>query len=220
MPLSILQIGIPAVYGTDGPVLDISTLQGEKTILLDGSFDGLYVLYASHDNVNFVPIFSFFGARPQSIKEITWSSFASVRMHSLATNASNVTASISGAYSASANSFASLPIVPPNSYGSQPIVDLFTLVPPSGFFSGTNLILIGDFVGTVSVEGSLDGNRFSPIGFFKNLSKTALSSGLQPDVPKNSPAEYTDLVRYLRINVLDGTFVVGSLFVTVGGESS
>jgi len=44
MTLTILPIIVPTTYGAYGPVLDISSLRGEKTILLNGSFDGLYVL--------------------------------------------------------------------------------------------------------------------------------------------------------------------------------
>jgi hypothetical protein len=219
MPLSILPIVIPGIYGTDGPILDISTLAGEKTILLDGSFDGQYILYGSHDNANFVPIFSFSGARPQSIRQIFESSYLSVRMHSLASNAIGVTASVSGNFAASANSFAPFPIVALGSYGPQPVVDLFGLIPPSGLLSGTNIILNGPFIGTISVEGSLDGVKFSPVGSFKNSSKSSLNNGLQSSVPENGPLAYTQQVRYLRLNVLDGCFVLGNLFATVGGET-
>jgi hypothetical protein len=51
MPLTILQIPLPVVYGTDGLPVDISALNDEKTILLAGSFGGQYVLLASHDYV-------------------------------------------------------------------------------------------------------------------------------------------------------------------------
>ena len=219
MPLTILPIVVPPTYGTYGPILDVSVLRGEKTVLLDGSFDGLYVLYGSHDNANFVPVFSFFGARPQSIKQIFESSYLSVRLRSLATNAAGVSISISGEFSASTNSFAPLPLVPAGAYGPQAVVDLFALVPPSGLLSGTNVILTGNFVGSVSVEGSLDGVRFSPVAVFKNLSAPNPNSGLQPAVPQNGPAPYTQQVRYLRVNVLEGTFVLGTLFATVGGET-
>ena len=221
MAWSSLPLPVPTTYGSDGLSLDISSIQGKKTILLDGSYDGQYLVYGSHDNVNFVPIFSFSGGRPQSIKQSFDSSYLSIQLHSLATNVVGVTASVSGNSTGnSSNSFAALPVIPINGYGPQPIIDLYSLVPPTGFFTGTNIILSGNFIGTISVEGSFDGTRFSPIGAFRNLSPPTQSNGLQPSIPKNEPLAFTQPVRYLRANVLDGTFVISPLFATVGGETS
>lgn len=219
MPLSILPIVVPVNYGSYGPALDISGLRGEKTILLNGSFDGLILVYGSHNGVNFAPVFSFMGARPQSIKQIFNSSYQFIVLRCLARDMVAVNASISGEYSAVANSFASLPVVPAGAYGPQAIVDLFTLAPPDGLFEGTNLILTGDFVGSISIEGSLDGLRFSPVASFKNLSRPTLGSGSQTTIPEHSPFPYTQQVRYLRVNVLNGTFVNGPLTITIGGEN-
>ena len=39
----------------DGPVADISSLVGPKTVILTGTFVGVYTLFASHDGLTFGP---------------------------------------------------------------------------------------------------------------------------------------------------------------------
>jgi hypothetical protein len=218
MSLSILPLNVPLIYGSVGSALDISTLIGEKTVQLDGSFDGQYVLYVSNDGLNFVPEFAFEGGRPQSIKLTLRESFLYARLRCLASNISSVTAEISGVYSASANAFTNLPAIPPGAYGPQAPIDLFALLPPTGFQGGSNVILTGDFQGSVSIEGSLDGIKYSPIAIFRTPTITRPADGLSVVVAEHNPVGFEPKVRYLRANVLEGAFVRGVLFVTVGGE--
>jgi len=192
MPLTILPVPLPLVYGTDGPAVDISAFDDEKTILVAGSFGGQFVMLASHDGIVFAPVFAFSGVGVLSIKQISRLAFRQVRFRSLAINPSNVTASLSGTVLPGANQFASLPTIGINSYGPQAISDLFALVPPSGLAKGTNIILSGTFVGSISIEGSLDGNRFSPIGIFNNLSPPPNNNGLLGPSPVSSPSAYTE----------------------------
>ena len=97
-------------------------------------------------------------------------------------------------------------------------MDLFALVPPSGLFKDTNIILSGTFVGSISIEGSLDGSRFSPIGIFNNLSLPPNNNGLLGPSPENSPITYTEQVRYVRANILPGTYLLSPINITFGGE--
>ena len=70
MPLTILPVPLPLVYGTDGPAIDISAFNDEKTILVAGSFGGQFIMLASHDGIKFAPVFSFGGIGVLSIKQI------------------------------------------------------------------------------------------------------------------------------------------------------
>jgi hypothetical protein len=47
---------------------------------------------------------------------------------------------------------------------AQPVVDLWAVLPPTGFEPGFTIMCTGDFEGTIAIEGSLDGIGFSPIG--------------------------------------------------------
>ena len=218
MPLTILPVSLPLTYGTDGPAVDISAFNDEKTILVAGSFGGQFIMLASHDGIKFAPVFSFGGIGVLSIKQIFKSAFKQIRFRNLATNPVNVTASVSGAVLPGANQFTGLPTIGINAYGPQSIVDLFALVPPSGLFKDTNIILSGTFVGSISIEGSLDGSRFSPIGIFNNLSLPPNNNGLLGPSPENSPITYTEQVRYVRANILPGTYLLSPINITFGGE--
>src|SRR5215831_17835642 len=64
------------------------------------------------------------------------------------------------------NNFIALQTIPANTQPSapQPIVDIWALIPPTGFEPGFTIICTGDFDGTIAIEGSLDGVGFNPIG--------------------------------------------------------
>jgi len=63
------------------------------------------------------------------------------------------------------NQFIALGVIPANAgVGPRPAVDTWTLVPPRGFDPGFTAICVGDFEGTIALEGSLDGVNFQPIG--------------------------------------------------------
>ena len=57
MAISIVNLVIPKTG--DGPIVDVSTMVGLKTVTVSGGFTGVYTLLASHDDVNFDPIVSF-----------------------------------------------------------------------------------------------------------------------------------------------------------------
>ena len=215
MPIAILSLVIPAQG--DGPPLDISALTGKKTIVLSGLFRGIYTLLGSHDDINFDPILSFNASGPEGIKQTFNGAFKSVRMRSQVSFTQNVVGSLSAELEPGLSQFVSFPLLAAFSYGPQTAIDLFSLVPPTGLVSATNIICKGNFTGTVSIEGSLDGVRFQPFGAFQG-SKQESNLGLQPGILEFSPLEYTDQVRYLRANVCQGCFVSVDTVLTVGGE--
>ena len=205
IPISVPQSGF-------GPSVDISFLAGKKTVVLSGSFKGAYVLYGSHDGVIFVPLMIFNSGHPQGIQNTIAGSLAKVKLFSIAMNATNVTASISGLSIPFDNSFTSFPVINPGDSGFQPIVDLGT----TKYQVGLNFIGQGDLNGSVGIEGSLDGKHFNPLGQFQCQQST--NSLLEKKKLEFAPVETDDKVRYVRLNV-KGT-LQSPFQVTIGGAQS
>ena len=218
MGLTTLAIPIPTIYGALGTPLAVSDLVGAKTVVLSDAFQGSYDLLASHDGASYAPVCKLSGSGELDAAEISGASYAWVRLRSLGSYPAGMTATISGNSQPGTNKFVSLPAIAAGAYGPQPSVDLFALVPSTGLYDDTCAILTGTFTGGVAVEGSLDGapNSFSPLGIFYLPEPALLPSG-QAATMELSPLLYRQKVRYVRANVLPGSFVTSPLSVTLGG---
>jgi hypothetical protein len=118
-----------------------------------------------------------------------------------------------------ANNFIAFATVPAGAgVGPKTSVDLWTLVPSTGLDPGFNVMCTGEFVGTITVEGSLDGAQFNPVGFF-TLGSGQLVGPFEPTF-ELAPIVVDDVVRYLRLRVMPGTTVTGPVFVTAGGGAN
>ena len=210
MSTQILPIVVPA--SGPGPSVDVSAMVGPKTVQLTGTFRGAYVLYGSHDGTHFAPLFQFDAGGVEGLRRTLSGALARVRLASLASDASGVTASISGAVTALGgdNHFATLASLAPGARGPQPALDLGL----TNYVSDLNFIAQGGISGPVVVEGSLDGVEWNPLGEFSTGSSGA--SLLSPAPVEFGPLATSDLVRYVRLNVLGD--VTSTLTVTVGGS--
>jgi hypothetical protein len=184
-----------------GPAVDVSSLVGEKTVVLSGRFRGAYVLYGSHDGVRFAPLLIFNAGGIESIRQTFKVSLAQVRLKSLATGADGVSATVSGLSVPGDNSFASLAM--------GGVLDLGTDL----YQVDLNFMGFGVVSGKVVVEGSNDGVGFNPIGeFASSLAGASLlggGSGIE-----FSPVVTTDRIRYVRLSVQGSA---PGFVVTVGG---
>jgi hypothetical protein len=97
--------------------------------------------------------------------------------------------------------------------GPRLAADLWTLVPSTGLDAGLNAMCSGDFVGTIAIEGSLDGTNFSPVGAFTRGPGTERTSELAPVI-------VDEVVRYVRPAIMPGTIVFADTFVTLGGTEN
>ena len=207
MPTANVAILVP-VSGF-GPAVDVSALVGEKTVILSGRYQGAYVLYGSHDGSNFAPLLIFNAGGIESIKQTFSGALSQVKLKSLASNASGVSASISGLSVPLDNSFTS---IGPVGKGLSGAVDLGN----NAYQTDLNFMGFGRLNGVVVVEGSSDGMGFNPIGEFSAApSGTSLLGGGGIEF---SPLGTKDKVRYVRLNVLGD--VPGSFLVTIGGAQS
>lgn len=113
------------------------------------------------------------------------------------------------------NNFIAFATIPAGAQvGEQPAVDLWTLVPATGLDPGFNLICVGEFIGTIAIEGSLDGVQFNPLGFF------TLGNGQAGNSFELSPVVVNDVVRYVRARVMPGTYIQEAVFLTAGGSQN
>lgn len=120
-----------------------------------------------------------------------------------------------------ANNFVAFATVPAGAQvGAQASVDLWTLVPATGLDPGFNLMCSGEFVGTIAVEGSLDGTQFNPVASF-TLGGAQQAPGVGATEPVAlQPVVVDEVVRYLRLRVMPGTVVTSAVFVTAGGAAN
>lgn len=109
------------------------------------------------------------------------------------------------------NQFFTLASIPPLTNGPQTPIDLLTLAPPTGLDGDLTFICSGDFVGRISIEGSLDNVNWSVLGQFDGRSFGSELS-LSPITITNS------IVRYLRANVYGNT--KKQTVVTVGASQN
>ena len=203
--MSTVSMNIPVPSSGFGFAVDVSSLVGEKTVVLSGRYRGAYVLYGSHDGTRFAPLLIFNAGGIEGIKQTFSGAFASVRLKSLAQGALGVSAGVSGLSVLADNSFSSL--------GLGDVLDLGNDL----FQADLNFMGFGQVNGAVVVEGSLDGNGFNPIGEFASSGAGASLLGGGSGI-EFSPVATKDRVRYVRLSV-QGSAEAGFL-VTVGGAQS
>jgi trimeric autotransporter adhesin len=203
--MSTASFSIPVPSSGFGAAVDVSGLVGEKTVALSGRYRGAYVLYGSHDGTRFAPLLIFNAGGIEGIKQTFRGSFAWLKLKSLATGASGVSAAVSGLSVAGDNSFTSLGVGTVLDLGN----DLYQV--------DLNFMGFGQVNGAVVVEGSLDGFGFNPIGEFASTQAGASLLGGGSGI-EFSPVATNDRVRYVRLNV-QGSAESGFV-VTVGGAQS
>jgi hypothetical protein len=213
MPLSI--VNVPIFPAGDGPIVSIANLIGEKTVELTGTFKGRYILLGTQNGSTFVPVAMFDSNGKESFKQTLPLALIAVRVRSHATLAIGVELNISGVSSAGSNKFTTVASVAPSISGVQPVVDLFSLFPPTGVEQDIGFLCSGSFKGVVLVEGSLDNIEFNAIGSFTLDSQSPSLLGVSP-VFEFSPLATKTLVRYVRV-VVNGV-VTETVTVTLGGS--
>jgi hypothetical protein len=202
---------IPVPLSGFGVAVDVSSMVGPKTVFLTGRFRGSYVLYGSHVGGNLAPLFQFDAGGVEGIRLTLSGALATVALKSMATDASGVSASISGESVPGNNTFAVLGTLSPGDSGPQPSYDLGV----SNYQEGLNFILTGGLEGKLAVEGSSDNVGWNPIGQF-SVDPSGTSLLASSPGPEFVPLATDDMVRYVRLNVIGR--VVGGLTVTVGGS--
>jgi hypothetical protein len=214
--MSISQVVVPVPVSGDGPLVDVSSLVGRKTVVLTGSFQGIYDLLVSHDDVRFVSALQFDAGGVEGIRQTISGAFRSVRLRAATPGTipiSAVTCDVSAVAAAGENSFATIASLAAGFSGAAPIVDVAPLFPPTGPEEDICIICRGNLVGLLVVEGSLDGSRWCPIGSFR---VDRLPEG-SPTVLEFPVLSTEDKTRYVRVTV-SGTVGIGGLVVTMGGR--
>jgi hypothetical protein len=212
MAISSVNVIVPA--SGDGPIADISTLVGKKTVELTGTFTGRYVILGSLNDVNFVPILEFEARGEESIELSLPIAIKSVRVRAQVTSSSGVSVNVTALSSGGTNNFVTLGTLPPGSSGAQPVLDTYTVFPPTGVETNINYQCTGNFTGLITVKGSMDGVQFNPIGSFR-------AGPQQPSLLGNvaslefSPLASDELVRYIQL-FIEGT-ILSTVVITMGG---
>ena len=205
-------INIPVPSSGDGVAVNVSTLVGEKTVTLSGTFRGQYVLLGSHDGSHFDPILSFDAGGVEGIKQTFSGALQWVRIRSQVMGASGVVVNISGLSIPGDNAFGIFPVLMPGASGPQASSDLGLV----NYQGDVNFMAQGGVRGSVVVEGSLDNQEFNPIGAFS--AEPASSSLLGAQSFEFSPLATGDRIRYVRLNV-KGT-ILSPFVVTMGGSQT
>lgn len=214
MAISTINVVVPG--SGDGPVANISTLVGSKTVELTGRFSGRYVLLGSHNGVNFTPIMEFESGGEESIKQTLDLALASVFLRSEAGNPVGVTLNISGVTSGT-NRFTTLGTYLPGTSGLQPIIDLQGVFPPTSVEQDINIICLGGFEGILIVRGSMDGMNFTPMASFRADQQPVYMSGAPSPILDFSPERTKDLVRFIQLD-LQG-IVTTTTVISYGGAN-
>lgn len=213
--MSILAISVPVPASGEGSAVDVSSLVQKKTVILTGTFRGIYVLLASHDDVHYVPVLQFDAGGAEGGRQTIAGAFKSVRLRAgtpTTAPVGTVTCEISGISVAGQNYFAQVASMPAGFSGAAAVVDLAPIMLPSGPEEDIVLICEGDLQGLLAIEGSQDGVRFAPIGDFRVDRRPEGA----PTVLELPPLLAPDKVRYVRAS-LTGEVGAGGAVVTIGG---
>jgi hypothetical protein len=214
MPIATVTLIVPA--SGDGPIANVSSLASSKTVLLAGAFAGAYIIMASHDGANFVPILQFDAGSGggEGIRLSCSGAFVAMRVRAAtgAVPASPIVCEVSAEAVLGTCGFATVATLAPGATGPTAAIDLDAAFPPTGLDTGLNFICAGSFRGPIAVEGSMDGVRFNPIGQFR-----AGSPGPAGRL-EFSPLRTSDKIRYVRLNV--GAVILDQTIVTLGGVQS
>ncbi len=208
--MSIVNVNVVVPLSGDGPAASISGIVGSKTVQLSGLFEGYYDLLGTHDDVHFVAYASFDSSGPEGIQVTVPAAVKSVRLRSAARQVTPVTCQVSGSAGTS-NGFGTVASIASGFSGLTPIVDLSTIVPPSGPEVDSNFICQGSFQGPIIVLGSVDGISFNPVGEFR-VDRRPEGAPPVVDLP---PVLTSAKIRYVRLLV--SAVVTGAVVVTVGG---
>jgi hypothetical protein len=224
---TIINLPVPPADKGNGVAVDASGLQAKKTIELSGSYRGSYSIMGSHDGSLFFPVANFdSGAGAQSVRRTVEVVVSLLMVHREAPSSDLVTVNVAGrapiicvpshGQTLKPNQFLTLATLGFGSSGPQPATNLFMSVPFTGLDT-PNVACGGSFTGQISVEGSLDGVNFSPLGSF--LSSQA-QRGESPGQSIFDPLMIDDVVMFIRANVLPGTIVTGPTSLTLGGHQN
>jgi hypothetical protein len=222
---TIANLPVPPADKTDGAAVNVSGLQGVKTFEISGSYSGTYSILGSHDGNLYFPV-AFFnsGGSSQTVRKTLEVVANFLKVHREAPQSGLVTVNIAArATTACAsstqgglNNFFTLATLLPGANGPQPALDLFALVAATGM-DVSNVACGGSFTGQISVEGSLDGVNFSPLGGF--LSSQA-QRGSGPGQSMFDPIVVGQVIRYIRANVLPSTVISTPTSLTMGGPQN
>jgi hypothetical protein len=215
MSIGIVNVVVP-VSG-DGPIASVANLIGKKTVELSGTFKGRYILLGTQNDADFVPVAIFDANGEESIKIAVALALSSVRVRSQAQAPFNVTMNVSGVLGVGANQFTTVATIPAGGTGQSAVIDLFAVFPPSGVEQDLGFLCTGGVQDTLTIEGSLDGVDFNPIGngFVASKQSPSLLGGSQQ--LEFSPLVTDALVRYLKVN-LNGV-ASSPIVVTFGGSN-
>jgi|SRR5579872_1245911 len=222
---TIVNLPAPAGNNTDGAAINVSSLQGRKTLEISGTYQGSYAIMGSHDGNLYFPLFNFnTGSGPQTIRQTVDAVVQFMRVHSSATNAGPVTVNVAARSTVAcaanglggANSFFSVATLLPGASGPQASLDLFSLVAATGV-DVASVACGGTFRGQIAVEASLDGLNFSPLASF---SSSQAPQGSGQVLGAYDPSVVPQVVRYVRANVLPGTTITGPTSLTIGGPQN
>jgi hypothetical protein len=214
MAISTVNVVVPG--SGDGPIADISTLVGSKTVELTGRFSGRYVLLGSHNGFTFTPILEFEAGGEESIKQTLDMALSFVRLRAEAGNPVGVTLNISGVTSGT-NRFTTLGTYLPGTSGMQPIIDLQGMFPPTSVELDLNFICLGGFEGILVVRGSMDGLHFTPMASFRADPQPIYQSGAPAPILDFSPVRTKDLIRFIQLD-LQG-IVSATTVISFGGAN-
>jgi hypothetical protein len=222
---TITNLPVPSADKSDGPAVNVSGLQGQKTIELSGTYAGSYWIYGSHDGNLFFPVANFdSGGGSQTVRKTLEVAANFMKVHREAPQSGLVTVNLAARATvpcatsgqSGANNFFNLATLVPGMIGPQAPLDLFTLVATTGL-DVSNVACSGSFTGQISIEGSLDGTNFSPVGSF--LSSQA-QKGSGPGQLMFDPVVVGQIIRFLRVNILPSTVISGPTSLTLGGPQN
>ncbi len=214
--MSILSVVIPVPAAGEGALVDVSALVGPKTVVLTGRFQGSYELLASQDDSHFVPVAQFDAGGDEAVRQTISGAFKSMRLRAATPTTvpvGVVTCAVSAVAAAGQNYFAVLANLAAGFSGTSAAIDLAPLMPLTGPEEDICLVCEGNFTGRLTVEGSLDGTRFAPIGSFR-VDRRPEGAPATLELPVLSTPDKT---RYLRAS-LSGQVGTGGTVVTVGGR--
>ena len=211
----IATLVVPGTEQGDGPALDVSSFIGDKTIEISGSYTGSYTVLGSNDGLTYSPILIFDGVEEKRQTKVV---ARFLRLRRKAINTGTIVARVAGpaTFATAPNNFVALAALGAGTnVGPKAITDLFAVVPAAGLSPGWSAMCSGDFVGTIALEGSLDGTEFFPIAQFTNSPRSPGTAA-----PELAPVVIEEVVRYVRLVVMPGTTVMEPVSVTLGGGLS
>ena len=216
--MPILSVTVPVPASGDGAPVSIANLVGEKTVVLTGLFQGLYVILAGHELGTLVPVLQFDAGGEAGIEQTLPDAYQFVAVRAQVNNivlGAPVTVTVNAVVGTGQNGFAPLATLNPGMMGPQPSIDTYALFPTTGLEEEISIICRGLFEGNVIIEGSDDNAEWNPIGQFSATPVGRTLLGL-PRILEFGPLSTKDLVRYVRVNA--AAKITGLTTLTIGGR--